>query len=207
MINNMKSYVGKHVNLHCSTTTAELLGVWALDKDVALYSASYASKIAGFLFLRQILYNHVKMSDGHTMFAELHQNGPLSHVETVIPNTPEAESMVETTKKNIAAFLENYLFEAGVDAKFTKELLKEADDVSLIHSANIASGTPQRGYPPCLKTRGKRRRRRWNRQHGVPTNMVTLWLDEKESRTSKTISLTLRTYTTLMAPTPTSPFV
>ena len=110
-------------------TTAGLLGIWALDEDVAFYSALDASKIAGFLSLRQILYNHVKMSDGHTMFVELRQNRPLSHVETVIPNTPEAESMVETTKKNIAAFLENYLFEAGVDAKFTKDLLRESVNV------------------------------------------------------------------------------
>ena len=107
IINNVKSYVGKHVNFHCSMTAAGLLGMWDLDTDVPYYSASNIDEIAGFLFTRQVLYNHVKTSDGHSLFAEIHQQGGMANVEAVLPNTPKAENMVEMMNKNMIGYLRN----------------------------------------------------------------------------------------------------
>ena len=65
IINNVKSYVRKHVNFRYSMTTAGLFGMWDLDTDVPFYNISNTDEIAGFLSMRQVLYNHMKMSDGH----------------------------------------------------------------------------------------------------------------------------------------------
>ena len=67
----MKSYVGKRISFYCSMTTALLQGIWDLDADVSFYSAPDKDEIAGFLSMRQVLYNHVKKADGHSLFAEI----------------------------------------------------------------------------------------------------------------------------------------
>jgi hypothetical protein len=39
-----------------------------------------------------VLLRFVQLSNGHKLFAEIHQlKEPMGHVQAVIPNTPEAE--------------------------------------------------------------------------------------------------------------------
>lgn len=44
------------------------------------------------------------MSDGRSLFVELHQAGAMAHVDVVIDNTEEAISMVKMMNKNVAAY-------------------------------------------------------------------------------------------------------
>ena len=68
-----------------------------LDTDVPHYSVSNIDKIAGFLSMCQVLYTHVKMSNGRSLFGEIHQQGDMANLEAAIRNTPEAENMVLTS--------------------------------------------------------------------------------------------------------------
>ena len=95
IIDNVEVYVRKHVNFRFIMTTARLLGIWDLNTDISYYRTSNKDKIACFLSMRQILVNHVKMSDGHSLFAEIHQKGNMANVKAIIPNTPEAETWLK----------------------------------------------------------------------------------------------------------------
>ena len=50
--------------------------------------------------LHHVLYKYVKMDDGHSLISEAHQRGHMGSVDIVIPNTPEAETMVAMMNKN-----------------------------------------------------------------------------------------------------------
>jgi hypothetical protein len=72
------------------------------------------------------------MSDGRSLFAELHQAGAMGHVDVVIGKTKEAEDMVEMMNKNVAAYLSNYLAEAGLPAALIKRLLEVSVDPTML---------------------------------------------------------------------------
>ena len=57
-------------------TTAGIIGIYDIDKEVKVYSESNATREVGTYSLRGALYT-VKMSDGRTLFAELHQAGAM----------------------------------------------------------------------------------------------------------------------------------
>ena len=76
------------------------------------------------------------MSDGHSLFAEIHQQGGMANVEAVLPNTPEAENMAEMMNKNMVGYLRNYLPGEGIsDKDFVERLLHTSCDTSLFHAA------------------------------------------------------------------------
>ena len=84
-------------------------------------------KEVGTYSLRGALYT-VKTSDGHTLFAELHQAGTMSHVDVVIGKISETSEMVETMNKNVVSYLSNYVVEAGLHVALTKRLLEVSVD-------------------------------------------------------------------------------
>ena len=102
---DLASYVKHHINYHASMTGDGLPGIINLDKEVPFFAASDSNRIIGHMSLRYALYRFMKLEDGHSIFAELHQESPLASVDAVIPNTPEAETMVLMMKRNIGAFL------------------------------------------------------------------------------------------------------
>ena len=134
-INNVKSYTKRHVNYHASMTTVGFPGVWDLDKEVPFYSVTHPGQIEGYLSLRVVFYKQIKLEDGHSLIAEIHQEHAMADVEAVIPDIPAAETMVLMMEKNIVAYLTHYLEDVGMDKVFVKELLKESCDPSLFHSA------------------------------------------------------------------------
>ena len=83
----------------------------------------------------------MKLADGHSLFAELHQESLLASVDAVIPNTPEAETMVLMMKRNIGAFLHFY-FEGKMDERFKTDLLKASIDPSLLHEIEHCTWDP-----------------------------------------------------------------
>ena len=75
-------------------TAEELEGIIDFNVTETVYSASYSSKPVATMNLRHVLYNYVKMEDGHSFIAEVHQRGFMVSVNILISNTPEAETMV-----------------------------------------------------------------------------------------------------------------
>ena len=132
-LSNLSSFVKHHVNYHASMTSDGLVGIANLDKPVPFYSVSDRNVLAGHMTLRHVLYNYVKLTDGHALCAELHQLSPLSSVDVVIPNTPEAERMMLMMKKNLGAYLNYYLTDLGMGPIFINNLLRASIDPSMLH--------------------------------------------------------------------------
>ena len=73
--------------------------------------------------MRQVLYNHVKMSDAHSLFAKIYLQGAMMNVEDILTNTPEA------------GYLRNYLPGEKISNKgFVERLVYALCDKSLLHT-------------------------------------------------------------------------
>jgi hypothetical protein len=94
----------KHTNYQITMTVEDLLGITNLDAAASLYNeAGVATKG---LTLRHVLLTKFKLRDGFQLIAEVHQSAaPMSPVQVVIPQTPEAEKMILMMNKNFPAFL------------------------------------------------------------------------------------------------------
>ena len=66
------------------------------------------------------------MDDRHSLIAEAHQRGHMGSVDIVIPNRPEAETMVEMMNKQLPAYITFYLDALGMDEDFIRKLLNRA---------------------------------------------------------------------------------
>lgn len=118
-------FAQRHVNFHCSMTCDDLRGIVNLEATAPVFSVTTKKKV-GELSLRQVLLKQFRMSDGTSLIAEVHQRGPMGTVDVIVPNTPEAESMILMMNRHFPAFCFHYLLGEGVDEAFVKELLKEA---------------------------------------------------------------------------------
>ena len=105
----MTKWVRMHINLHSSLCYAGIHGILGLDVPVPVYSESDPTKIVGDMTLRYVMYNYVKLLDGSSLFAEIHQENPMMDVEVVVANIPEAERMVEVINKQPGVFFSHYL--------------------------------------------------------------------------------------------------
>ena len=83
--------------------------------------------------LCHVLYKYVKMYDGHSLIAEAHQRGHMGSLDIVIPNTPEAETMVTIMNKQLPAYMTFYLDDIGMDKDFISKLLTRACCPALMH--------------------------------------------------------------------------
>jgi hypothetical protein len=134
----LKRYVKfaqRHVNFHCSMTCEDLRGIVHLDATAPVY-CEITNKLQGTLSLRQVLLKYLKMSDGTSLVAEMHQRGSMGIVEIVVPNTAEAEAMVLMMNRHFPAFCYHYFIKNGMTEAFVKTLLKEACCPTLIASIN-----------------------------------------------------------------------
>ena len=93
--------------------------------------------------LRHVLYHYVKMSDGCTLFGEIHQENEMSSVDVVVPNVEIASIQVGMMKKNLAAYLKFTLPGEGLDEAFVTRLINKAVDPSLIHSMQECKWDPK----------------------------------------------------------------
>ena len=73
------------------------------------------------------------MDDGQSLIAKSHQRGHMGSVDIVIPNTPEAETMVAMINKQLPAYLTLYLDHIGMDKYFIRKLLTIAICPALMH--------------------------------------------------------------------------
>ncbi len=102
----------------------ELVGVICLDAPTDIIHAVTGKKISS-LTLRFVLLDYLKMKDGHSMIAKVHQEGlQKMTIYIVIPNTPETERMILMMNNNLPAFLWRMLQEHGLPKEFIKDLLQ-----------------------------------------------------------------------------------
>ena len=73
------------------------------------------------------------MDDGHSLIAKAYQRGHMGSVDIVIPNTPEAETMVAMMNKQLPAYLKFYLDNPEMDKDFIRKILTRACCPELMH--------------------------------------------------------------------------
>ena len=131
----LASHCRKHINYMGNTRYDGIIGILDLDKQVAFYSASDPTKIAGWYTLRRAMYEKFKMSDGHRLFWEVHQAVAMGPVDVVVPNCAEAERLVLMINKNAAAFFINYLRDfGGMPEEFVKRLVRATMDPTKVNT-------------------------------------------------------------------------
>ena len=138
LLDKHKSYSKRHLCYQASMVVKGLEGIMDVDKYVPIYRAVDTSQVMAQMNLRGILYN-MKMPNEHSLFAEVHQGGPMMSVDVVIGNTLAAEAMVEMINKNIAAYLTYFLPTIGCSKEFIKDLLSAAVDPSLLHEVEYCT--------------------------------------------------------------------
>ena len=112
------------------------MGIIDFDGTETVYSVLYLTKAVATMRLRHVLYKYVKMDDGHSLIAEAHQRGHMGSIYIMIPNTPEAETMVEIINNELPAYLTFYLDNIGMDKYFIRKLLTRACCPALMHEIN-----------------------------------------------------------------------
>jgi hypothetical protein len=135
-LHNLISMAKKHVNYEASMTYTGLVGIMHLDKEVAIKSVTDPTVTVGTLTCRQMLYSMVKLPGNPPLplICEIHQKSPISSIDIVIPNCPEAEAMVGMMNKNFAAYFFHYLQTvAKMDKDSVMALLHASADPSLMH--------------------------------------------------------------------------
>ena len=115
----------RHVNFHCSMICLDIKGIIHLDATATVYSVTTGAPV-GNMSLRKALLKYMKMADGTSLIAEIHQRGPMGKVEVVVPNTSEAETMVAMMDRHFPAYFYHTCLALKIDVKFVKEILKEA---------------------------------------------------------------------------------
>ena len=76
------------------------------------------------------------MYGGHSLIAEAQTRDHMGSVDIVIPNTPEAETMMAMMNKQLPAYLILYLDDLGMDKYFIRELLTRSCCPELMHEIN-----------------------------------------------------------------------
>ena len=134
----------KHTNFHSSMTAEELVGIIDFGVTETVYSVSDPTKALATMNLRHVLYIYVNMDYGHSLIAEAHQRGHMGSVDIMIPNTPEAETMVAMMNKQLPAYLTLYIDDLGMDKDFIRKLLTRICCPALMHKINSCVDNPRR---------------------------------------------------------------
>ena len=104
-ITSMSNYVCRHVNYHSSMICCGLVGVVGLDRPQPFYSVNNPLIQVGSVYLRHVLYHHMKLSEGYSLITVLHQESELDSVGIVVPDISEAEAMVAMMNKQLLVYL------------------------------------------------------------------------------------------------------
>ncbi len=121
-----------HTNYQLSMSAEELIGVANLDKKVDWFHPSTHKKYN--FSLRMVLLYYLKMQDGHSMIAEVHQEDLCKPTHIIIPQAAEAERIVGMMNNNLVAFLYHMLLEMDFTEEVVKLLIKKSCEVSLVHT-------------------------------------------------------------------------
>ena len=110
-----------------------------LDKHQQFYSFNNPLMQVGYISLRCVLYHHMKLAEGYTLIAEVHQKSELDSVDIVVPYIPESGALVAMMNKKLSVYLSNYLVDAGTGKIFVNALIKGAICPALNHADGICT--------------------------------------------------------------------
>jgi hypothetical protein len=127
-----------HTNYQVLMVHKAVGGIIDID-DLADFLHPVSRQLIGSITLHQVILKYLKMSDGHSLVAEVHQAGPQLETTLIVPHTLEAKRMIATMNKNVTAFLWHMLLEQGLPDNFIQPLLKKTCDPTLF--AKIPSCT------------------------------------------------------------------
>ena len=111
------------------------MGVVVLDIQQPFYSFNSPLIQVGYMSLRHVLYHHMKLAEGYSLIAEVHQESELDSVDIVVPDIPEAEAIVFMMNKQLSVYLSNYLFDADMGKVFVKAIIQGEIYPALNHAA------------------------------------------------------------------------
>jgi hypothetical protein len=101
-----------HTNYQVSMVHEAVGGIIDID-DSADFHHPVSCQLIGSITLCQVILKYLKMSNGHSLVAKVHQAGSQLETTVIVPQTPEAEWMIATMNKNVAAFLWHMLLKQG----------------------------------------------------------------------------------------------
>ena len=138
-ITNMSKYVRRHVNYHSGMIYCGLVGVVGLDRQQLLYIVNNSLIKFCSMSLLHVLYHHMKLAEGYSLIAKIHQESELDRVDIVVPEIPEADDMFAMMNKPLSVYLSNYLVDAGMGKLFVKALIQGSICPSLNHAAGTCT--------------------------------------------------------------------
>ena len=100
-ITNMSKYVFRHVNYNSIMIYCGIVGVVGLYRQQPFYSVNNPLIQVGSMSLQHLLYHHMKLAEGYSLIAEVHQESELDSVDIIVPEIPEAEAMVDIMNKQL----------------------------------------------------------------------------------------------------------
>jgi hypothetical protein len=127
-IRRLTQVAQRHTNYQCSMLVEDIHGISITDLEGSAPLLDDDGSLVSTFSMRSTLLRFLKLSDGHQLIAEIHQEaGPMGKVQAVIPNSfPEAERMVGMLNKNFPAYMGFYLRDNDFPDDFIKELLKRS---------------------------------------------------------------------------------
>ena len=131
----MSNYFFRHVNYHSSMIYCGMVRVVGFDRQQPFYSINNPLIQVGSMLLRHVLYHHMKLAEGYSLIAELHQESEPDSVDIVVLDIPESESMAIMMNKQLSLYLSNYFFDAGMGKVFVKSLIQGEIFPPLNHAA------------------------------------------------------------------------
>ncbi len=135
-----------HTCHNMSATSIEVQGISDI-KASAVILCPVSGYTLGHLSLQQTLMKYLKLHNGTLMYAKVHQQGPQSPVDMVIPNTSAAEERFEMFNKQSAGYLYHVLPTFGASSLFAKTILCQSME------AGLATETPLCTYDPEIQIR------------------------------------------------------
>jgi hypothetical protein len=134
---SLRRCIQGHINFHLSSTSITIHGIDSLDASEILRNAADRTAITK-LMLRDLLYR-IRLESKAPLFLQLSQC-TTGEVDAVIPNTPEAETMAEKMKVQIAAWCHFYWQDINPGAeRFYRKLSDRAFNQVLRHEISECS--------------------------------------------------------------------
>ena len=108
----------KHICYGASMVSKGIMGIFDVDKTMDIMSITDPQEKVE-VTLRAVLYK-LKLQDNSSVVGEVHQAAAMSPVDVVVGNMEEACKMIETTNKNVAAFLYHVMLEWNMDEEWRR---------------------------------------------------------------------------------------
>ncbi len=126
-----------HLNFHLSLNSLTIHGIDNLDASEVLHNSTSKKGIVK-VSLRDMLYC-LTLESGSPLFLQLSQ-WPSGEVDTVIPNTPEAETKAEQINHHVATWCTYYWRDTNPGSLvFFKKLASKAFCQVLLHEVSKCS--------------------------------------------------------------------